>query len=261
MHGFVFSIEELVNWYDDVFWVFTRIAAMFAIAPIIGSRLIPVRIRIVTAFSISLVVLVTLPPIPQYELFSYQGLLIMLNQILIGISMGFIVQLVFNAVTLGGEVIAMTMGLGFAQMVDPQSGIQVPVVSQFYVVTSTLLFLAYDGHIILISMIAQSFISLPIQPLGIPAGFVWHLLEWASNLFIGAILLSMPIITGLLITNVTMGVMTRSAPQLNIFAVGFPLTMLIGFILILLTLPAFAPGFAEMLEKSYALIKELLRMQ
>lgn len=249
-----------MQWINSWFFVFARVAAIFSLAPVFGSRLIPVRIRLIIAFWIAIVIFPVVPATPVVDIFSPQGVALLMEQMLIGLSMAFILQLVFNAVTIAGEIIAMTMGLGFAHMVDPQNGIQVPVVSQLYVITSTLLFLALDGHILLLGLLNQSFTTLPIAEWQFDKDFVWQIASWASNMFIGALLISLPIVTGLLISNITMGVMARSSPQLNIFAVGFPATMLIGFVLMMLAMPAFLPGFSQLLDSAFDFLQLLLRI-
>ena len=258
MPAIVITVEQISMWVNDFLWIFVRIAAMFSIAPVFGSRLIPIRVRVLAAFAITLALFPVVPPVPAYDVLSISGMLVLVQQFVIGIAMGFVLQLMFNAATMAGEVIAMTMGLGFAQMMDPQNGIQVPVVSQFFVIVATLLFLAFDGHLMLVAIVGQSFLTLPIAPLNFDTTMVWSLLEWASTMFIGAIVIAIPVVTGLLIANLTMGVMTRSSPQLNIFAVGFPITMIAGFVLLFLVMPIFVPTFESLLTQAYVFIEELL---
>ena len=260
MQSIVISLAKIVEYSNELLLVFTRVAAIFSIAPIIGSRLIAVRIRVISALLITMVIFPTVPNIPDLDLWSGVGVLLLLEQLLIGLGIGFLLQMAFNAATIAGEVIAMTMGLGFAQMVDPQNGIQVPVVSQLYVIISTLLFIGLNGHIILIESISHSFQTLPLAGQEFALNFVWELLNWASRMFLAAMTFAMPIIAGLLITNMTMGVIARSAPQLNIFAVGFPVTMLIGFVLILLSIPIFATEFERLLQDTFLFIHTLLRI-
>ncbi len=257
MDALVLTVAQIEQWLDDWFMIFARVGALFSIAPVIGSRLVPVRIRLVAALLVSLVIFPFTPALPAYELFSFVGISMLIQQILIGIAIGFVLQLVFNAVTIAGEAIAMTMGLGFAQMVDPQNGVQVPVVSQLFVITATLLFLALDGHLVLFSIINESFYTLPVAKWNFDSLFTWSLLSWASNMFIGAVLVAVPIVTGLLISNITMGVIARSAPQLNVFAVGFPATMTIGFILMLLAMPVFLPTFQLLLNRGFDFMRVL----
>ncbi len=259
METLTVSIEQISIWIDDLLMIFVRVGAMVGVVPVLGSALIPVRVRVLIAVLITLSVFPAVPPVTDYEIFSWSGLTVLFYQFLIGMSMGFIFQLVFNAVTIAGENIAITMGLGFAQIVDPQNGIQVPVISQFYAIVTILLFLALDLHGVLIEMVRQSFITLPVLSTGFQLEFIWRVLEWGAQMFIGAVLIGIPIITGLLVVNITMGVMARAAPQLNIFAVGFPITMLIGFLLMLLSMPVFLPRLQMLVGEAFAEIEILIK--
>ncbi|MGZ8903578.1 MAG: flagellar biosynthetic protein FliR, partial [Methylobacter sp.] len=173
---------------------------------------------------------------------------------------GFIVQLVFAAIVFAGQGIALNMGLGFASMVDPQNGEQVPVISQLYVTTSTLIFLSLDGHLLLIKMLLDSFTSLPIGMDGIVKADIWTIIAWSSRMFAGGLLLAMPVIASLLLVNISFGVAARSSPQLNIFSVGFQVTLMLGMLLIWLTLPDVLDQFTGILTQAYDLIGQLLRL-
>ena len=179
--------------------------------------------------------LVTLrPEMPAVEPLSLTGLLISAQQVLIGLAMGFILQLVFSVLAMVGESIAMSMGLGFASMIDPQNGIQIPVLSSYYVTLATLVFLALDGHLVLIGLLVDSFHTLPIGLESLAREGLWQLVGWASRMFAGAVLIALPALASLLLVNLAFGIITRAAPQLNIFAVGFPMTILLGFVLLAL---------------------------
>ena len=153
------------------------------------------------------------------------------------------------------------MGLGFASMVDPATGVSVPVISQFYLVLSTLLFLTLGGHLLLIEMLIDSFQSLPIGVTGIERSDLWSVIAWSSRLFSAGLLMAMPAITSLLMVNVAFGVVTRAAPQLNIFAVGFPITLVLGALLMWLTLPSVLNNFTNLLVESYSVIADFLRIR
>lgn len=194
------------------------------------------------------------------DMFSYQGFLVAVAQVMIGLVSGFIVQLVFSALLFAGQGVALSMGLGFASMVDPQNGQQVPVIAQFYVMTSTLVFLSLDGHLVLISMLLDSFTSLPIGIDGITKANIWTILIWSSRMFAGGLLLTMPIVVSLLLVNISLGVATRAAPQLNIFSVGFPVTLMLGMVLVWMTLPDVLGQFEGILTGAYDLVGKLLRL-
>jgi flagellar biosynthetic protein FliR len=161
--------------------------------------------------------------------------------------MGFILQLVLAALTIAGEAIAMSMGLGFASMVDPANGVNVPVLSQFFLIMGTLLFLSLGGHLMIIQLLVNSFHSLPISTLGVERESFWVIISFASQMFIGAIWVALPALITILVITLAMGVMTRAAPQLNIFSVGFPVTMLAGFIILMLVTPGILPRFNALL--------------
>jgi flagellar biosynthesis protein FliR len=167
-------------------------------------------------------------------------------------------RVVFGAFVHAGQIIAMQMGLGFASMVDPLNGVQVPVVSQFYVVLVTLMFLALDGHLALIEVLADSFRVMPIAPTGLALSGIWDLLGWASRMFAGALQIALPAVASLLLVNIAFGVMTRAAPQLNIFAIGFPISMILGFVVLLITLPGMSAQLGTLLNDAFALIHHLM---
>jgi len=181
-------------------------------------------------------------------------------QIMIGLTSGFILQLVFAAVVFAGQGIALSMGLGFSMMVDPQSGQQVPVIAQLYTVTTTLIFISLDGHLLLIQMLLDSFKTLPIGIDGIDKAGIWSILAWSSRMFAGGLLLAMPVIASLLLVNIIFGVAARAAPQLQIFSVGFPVTLMLGLLLVWKTLPDMLDQFSGMLTDAYDLIGQLLRL-
>lgn len=185
--------------------------------------------------------------------------MVSVQQILIGLTIGFVLQMVFAALTQAGEAIALSMGLGFASMVDPQSGVQVPVVSSYFVIMSTLLFLALNGHVALIELTLLSFQALPVGVEGVTREGLWALVSWGSTMFLYALLVALPAVASMLLVNLSMGVITRAAPQLNIFAVGFPMMIMLGFILLLLTTPVLLPKFTELLASGFDLMGILTR--
>ena len=175
----------------------------------------------------------------------------------IGVLIGFTLQLVMSAVITGGQAIALQMGLGFSLMVDPQHGAQVPVLSQFYILLVILIYLALNGHLVLIEVMVDSFTILPIGQSLMPES-MWQLVQWGSHIFAGAVAIALPAIASLLIINIAFGIMTRAVPQLNIFAIGFPITMTLGFGIVLFTLPSVVPHATGMFNSAYQLIKYLL---
>ncbi len=250
----IFSETTLASFLAGFLWPLMRIGSAFMAAPVFSSRQIPARWRAALAVIITWVVMPILPPAPVVETFSHEAMLIALQQIAIGVIMGFILQLVFATLVFAGQVIAYSMGLGFASMVDPQNGVQVPVISQFYLILTTLLFLVLNGHLILIELVVDSFKTMPIAVDGITRNTLWDIVIWAGRIFSAGLLMSLPVVTALLVVNLGMGIITRAAPQLNIFAVGFPMTMMIGFIAIWITLPDVLHNFGELANEGFQLI-------
>jgi flagellar biosynthetic protein FliR len=255
-----FTEAQIIGQTASFIWPLLRISAMFVTVPVFSIQAVPARVRLILSVALTLVVIPLLPPLPAIEMFSYEGLIVAVQQLAIGLLSGFIVQLVFASVVFAGQGIALSMGLGFASMVDPENGQQVPVVAQFYVICTMLIFLSLDGHLLLIKMLLDSFRSMPIGLDGINKTDIWTIMTWSTRLFAGGLLLSMPVIISLLLINVSFGVATRAAPQLNIFSVGFPVTLMLGILLIWQTLPDVLDQFTGILTDAYDLISKLLRL-
>lgn len=241
------TAAEATAFVGTLLWPFMRISAMFMAIPVLGTKLIPTKIRILLSMTITILVIPLIPEVPAVEPLSLNGLLISVQQILIGVAMGFVLQLVMGALLIAGEAISMSMGLGFAIMIDPQNGVSVPVISQFFLIIGTLLFLSLGGHLMLIQLLVSSFNTLPIAEIGITRESFWAIVSWGSTMFVGAIWLAIPALISILVLTLAMGVMTRAAPQLNIFSVGFPITIFMGFVIIMLIMPTFPEHFSRML--------------
>jgi len=251
---FTFSTNEIVSWVGGVIWPFIRIGSMLVAAPIFGAGSVPVRIRLGLALVLAWALQPYLPPVPPIDPLSVQGFLVSASQVLIGVAMGFILQMVFSAMVLAGQAIALSMGLGFAVFVDPQSGAQAPTVSQIYIVLATLLFLSMNGHLMLIDMLVQSFKLMPVGLLTLGNSALWKIVTWGGTMYAAALLVALPAVASLMLVNIAFGVITRAAPQLNIFAVGFPLTLILGFGLIMISLPTLLPRFSTLMNQSFTLM-------
>ena len=251
-----FSVNDVMRLMTSLIWPLLRIGSFMFASPVLGAKSIPVRARLILALAIAWI-LAPIIQVPEINPLSAAGLLISLQQVALGVGMGFIFHMAFATVVIAGQSIAMAMGLGFASAVDPQNGVQVPVVSQFYMILATLVFLALDGHLLLIQIVHHSFELLPVGALW-PRDLAIKIVQWASQMFISGLLIALPALASLLLVNLAFGVITRSAPQLNIFAVGFPITLLAGFALILLSLPSFLPLVSAAFESVFKLIPTLL---
>ena len=253
-----FTTAEMAAWVGSVIWPLTRISAMVIAAPLLGGRSMPMRLRLILVLVLTGVMLPLVGPVPAVEPLSPLGLLITAQQVLIGLAMGFMLRLAFGALELAGYVVAMQMGLGFASLVDPQSGSQMPLLSHFYQLCGYLIFLALNGHLLLIQLLADSFALLPVGPEGLFPDDLWTLVSWASHMFFGAVLISLPAVASLLLVNLAFGVITRAAPQLNIFMVGFPVSLMLGLVIVLYSLPALLPQLRRLLEDVFATAHGLL---
>ncbi len=251
---------QLLAWVQQFVWPLIRISALFMIAPVLGARAVSPRIRLLLALLITVVVAPLLPAPPVTALLSADWFSTLLQQLLIGLVAGFVLLLVFEAVVMGGELIAFGMGLGFAQLADPLRGASTPVIGQFLTVMATLLFLALGGHLILIEMIVRSFATLPVGSEGLGIDQMGTLLRFAGIVFSGGLQLALPIVIALLTVNLAMGVVSRSAPTLNLFAVGFPVTLVAGLMLIRAGLPALQEGIVQLLDEAWVLLAALLRL-
>ena len=227
-------------------------------APVIGTRTVPVRIRLIMAVLITIVIFPVLPQTPAVDPVSPQGMLITVQQIMIGISMGLCMRVVFVALELAGQAIGQLMGLMMASMVDPSNGNQVPIIGQFYLLLATLLFLAVDGHLMMIAVLAESFTGLPISTSGVSKDMTWEVILWTGTILKTAVVIALPAIVSLLIVNLSFGVMTRSAPQLNIFAVGFPIMIILGVLIIFFNLNSFVPHMMQLFDGGILMMQKVV---
>lgn len=257
----VYSEQQIMAWASSFFWPLLRISAMFIAIPVFSGRFVDNKILVGAALMVTFFTLPLLPEHRAIDVLSHEGIMTGLQQLLIGLSVGFVLQLVFSAIIFAGQGIAYSMGLGFASMMDPTTGVSVPVVSQFYLVLATLLFLTLGGHLVLIEMLIDSFNTLPIGAIGMERSDIWSIIAWSSRIFSAGLLMALPAIVSLLMVNIAFGVVTRAAPQLNIFAVGFPITLILGTLLMWVTLTSVLGNFTNLLAESYGLIGDFLRIR
>lgn len=256
----VITEQLILDTLGSILWPFLRISALFVAIPVFSGRLVPARIKVALSLLIAAFTIPLLPDAPQVDFFSYQALVTGIQQLLIGLLMGFALQIVFSAIVFAGQGIAYSMGLGFASMVDPITGVSVPVISQFYLVLATLLFLTMGGHLVMIELLIDSFRTFPIGMQGFGGNDIWTVIAWSSRIFSAGLLMALPAIASLLMVNIAFGVVTRAAPQLNIFAVGFPITLVLGSLLMWVTVPSVLNNFAGLLNESFAMISGVLRV-
>ncbi|MCU0976229.1 MAG: flagellar biosynthetic protein FliR [Steroidobacteraceae bacterium] len=247
-----FGAAQITGWVTALLWPLLRISGLMLLAPVLGANVVPARLRMVLALALAVLVSPLAPPPPAFDPLSAEGVLAMAMQIAIGAAIGFAVQIAFDALVMAGQLVAMTMGLGFATLVDPARGGATPVLSQFLLILGILLFLSVDGHLALIGVLVDSFRWAPVGPAGLGPEGLWSLVLWGGKVFEAGLVIALPALIALLGVNLGMGVVSRAAPQLNLFAVGFPVAMLFGFLVLLISLPALQGVFLGLLEGAFS---------
>ncbi|MEY4761019.1 MAG: hypothetical protein RLZZ200_875 [Pseudomonadota bacterium] len=248
---------QLESWVAFYLWPFIRIGGCLMVAPIFGARYFPARSRLILAAAITLLIAPMLPQ-PTVSPVSGEGVVISFQQLLIGLAMGFVVQVVFDALAMAGQLLANSMGLSFAFNVDPLRGTGTPVIGQFYSIFVTLTFLALDGHLTLIDALVQGFRSLPVGTTGLGTDGAMQVVQWGGQIFSGALLVSLPGVTALLVVNLAFGVVSRAAPALNLFAIGFPVTLVCGLAVVMMGLPSVQHGFITLMTEGFRVLGRLL---
>jgi flagellar biosynthetic protein FliR len=249
---------QLETWLGQVFWPFVRIGACFMVAPAFGAGVVPPRTRIVLAGAIALIVVPLIQAPTTIAPFSPAGFVVTAQQLLIGAAIGFALQVVFDSVSLGGQLLANSMGLSFAFNVDPVRGASTPVVGQLYAILVMLTFLALNGHLTLIEVLVDGFRTMPVGLDGLGPDGLWSITLWGTQIFAGALAVALPGVTALMIVNLIFGVMSRAAPTLNLFAVGFPLTLALGLVILIIGLPTLQTSFVELMTGAFVLARQLM---
>ncbi|MCX0500733.1 flagellar biosynthetic protein FliR [Erwinia billingiae] len=249
--------SQLVFWISQLFWPLARVLALIMTAPLLSEKSISKKVKIGLGVMITYVLLPSLPP-TNVTLFSVGGFWLLIQQILIGVAIGFTMQFAFAAVRTAGEVIGLQMGLSFATFFDPASRLNMPVLARFLDMLAMLLFLSFNGHLWLISMVADSFHTLPIGGDPINGNAFLALTKAASLIFLNGLRLALPLITLLLTLNLALGLLNRVAPQLSVFAIGFPVTLSIGIIFISLMMPLLAPFCEHLFSEVFDLLASVL---
>ncbi|PHV13084.1 flagellar biosynthetic protein FliR [Chitinimonas sp. BJB300] len=256
---FTVSDAQIQAWLGLLLWPLFRILGIFATDPFYASRAIPNRVRIILAVMLTLLVAPVLPQMPTISPISPLGILILVQQVVIGMAIGFTMRLVFASVEMAGHLAGLQMGLGFASFYDPQHGTNTVVVAQFASLLTLLLFLAMNGHLLVLETVVRSFVLLPVSPEPLKAAALKLLVDAGAQIFFLGVLLSMPVLGALLITNLSIGIMSRAAPQFNVFAVGFPLTLGMGLAALYFSLPQFPPHIHRLIDEATRLAYRIAR--
>lgn len=228
---------EINAWIAGLLWPLTRILGMVASAPLFGHASVPNQVKLILGVLLALIIAPTLPAVPAIDPMSYAGLLILVQEMLVGLAMGFSMRLVFAAIEYAGELASSTMGFSFASFFDPTTQGRSAAISQFLSMVATMAFLAVNAHLVLLAALSESFISLPISSTPLSLAAPLELARLGGRIFSAGLQIALPIIAALLITNVALGILTRAAPQLNIFGIGFPITLGVGMLTLSVALP------------------------
>jgi flagellar biosynthetic protein FliR len=225
---------DIVERFYAFLWPMLRISALLLAAPVFSLQAVTVRIRILLALALS-VMIYPMFDWPVIDPLSAPGLLEILNQLVIGAFMGLMLQIVTAAVVVAGQAVSNAMGLSMASLIDPNLG-NVPVIAQFLLILSTLIFVSLSGHTMLLALVIESFSSFPVGRSLVDQIAYGQLVSWSSMMFLGAVLTALPVMVTLLFISIGLGVVTRAAPSLNIFSVGLPATIVAGFFVLIVSL-------------------------
>ena len=251
-----FPIDQITDLFYLFLLPFTRISSFFLVAPFFALEAINIRIRVAISFIVTLLAinLIDFNPVnlPLDELVNQ-----IFIQIFIGTFSGFLFMIINGAITIAGQAISNSLGLGMANMVDPSIG-SVPLLSQFLIILSTLIFITMDGHLIIISIILQSFSIIAVGTT-IDLNIAYsYLIEWTPFLFLGGLVIALPILISVLLINIGLGMITRSAPSLNIISVGFPIIIIIGFIILILAIPNIIGRIIQFWDNSFEVVIQFM---
>ena len=227
-----YPASVVLDFIANYFWPYTRISAMLMVMSVTGARFVSTRIRLYLGLAITFAVMPAIPAVPaDLQLLSFQGFMTTLEQLIIGVAMGMVTQFMVQTFVMLGQILGMQASLGFASMVDPANGQNTPLLGQLFMFLVTLFFLATDGHLKMIQLLVMSFKSLPIGSGSLTAVDFRELALWLGTMVKVALSMSLSGIIALLTVNLSFGVMTRAAPQLNIFSLGFAFALMVGLLL------------------------------
>ncbi|YAF54434.1 Flagellar biosynthetic protein FliR [Pseudomonas sp. E141] len=247
---------QISTWVASFILPLFRVTAVLMSMPVFGTTLVPTRVRLYFALAITVVIAPGLPPMPPVNALDLSALMLVAEQILIGVLMGFSLQLFFQAFVVAGQIISIQMGMAFASMVDPTNGVNSAVIGQFLTMLVTLLFLAMNGHLVVFEVLTESFTTLPVGSAMLVNHF-WDIAGKLGWVLGAAMVLVLPAITALLVVNIAFGVMTRAAPQLNIFSIGFPLTLVLGLVIFWISLGDLLNQYQPLATQALQLLRDM----
>jgi flagellar biosynthetic protein FliR len=257
MQPLTLNAADVSMWVSRMWWPALRVSGFVLTAPAAGETVVPGRVKIVLTLALAFL-LAPLVEVPAgLSILSAAGMLAAVLELLIGVSIGMVVQLTFEALVFAGQSISLTMGLGFATLVDPQRGAQVPVLGQMFMIFGTLIYLSINGHLMLLGALAESFHTLPIGT-HVGRDFLMSVVLWGARVFDTGLLIALPAVIALVIVNLALGVVTRAAPQLNLFGIGFTITLLSGFFVLLSGLDGIMSGISALINSALMAVSELV---
>lgn len=239
----VLPMDQFVGWFSQVFWALLRVGGFVMVVPIFGNQMVSPRIKVALTLAIALAVAPLLTPMPPLTEISLGLFVDVMLQLVAGIGLGFATMVFFQLFVVAGQFIGMQMGLGFAIMVDPGNGVQVTALSQFFLMLVTLTFVAMNGHLVLLEVLVTGFKQFPLGTDVPVAELGREIARLGGWMFMGGVLVALPAVVSLLVVNLAFGVMSRSAPQLNIFSLGFPFSLLFGLLIVWFSLHGWLPQF------------------
>jgi len=257
MQPLTLNAADVSLWVGRLWWPALRVGGFVLTAPIVGEAAVPGRIKVIMSVALAFLMspLVQVPA--TLSIFSAAGLLAAVQELLVGVAIGMVVKLAFEALIFAGQTISLTMGLGFATLVDPQRGANTTVLGQLFLILGSLTYLAINGHLVLLSALAGSFQTLPIGAAHVDKNFLLSMALWGAHVFESGLLIALPAVIALVIVNLALGVVTRAAPQLNLFAIGFTITVLCGFFVLMVGLDGIMAGILRLINSALAAAAEL----
>jgi flagellar biosynthetic protein FliR len=261
MQPLTINAAEVSTWVARMWWPVLRVSGFVLTAPATGETSVPRLVKIVLTLSLAFLIAPLVPVPVNLSIFSAAGMLSAVLELLIGVSIGMVVQLSFEALVFAGQSISLTMGLGFATLVDPQRGAQTPVLGQLFMIFGTLTYLAINGHLMLLGALAQSFHSLPIGAGLVDKNFLMSVVLWGARVFDAGVLIALPAVIALVVVNLALGVVTRAAPQLNLFGIGFTITLMSGFFVLIAGLDGIMSGISSLISTALMAVSELVGSQ
>jgi len=247
-----FTEAQVTAWFTPILWPFLRSLALFTTIPVLSQRAVPRRVRVALAFLIAFCSQASLPEMPVIAMDSAAAFLVVIQQVLIGLSLGFAARIVFSAIEFAGELVGLQMGLNFAGFFDPATGGQTTAVSRFFGIIVSLLFVIVNGHLLMIAALTESYHVFPVstEPFAFLRALQPH--TWGAEIFRLGLWIAMPMVAMLLFVNLVLGVISRVSQQMNIFAIGFPITLSVGLVGVMFTLPMMQAPFTMALEQMLA---------